>query len=285
MKDIEQLASATDSAAVGSVIPEIWARRVEEAARANRQARDHVRVNEDLVGGGDVIYLPKRGELSATSFSEGGTITPETLEYDSLRLEPSKYGAGVSVTKTAVNQSQVNLLDDSTEELGQAIAQKEDVEILSQLNTGTTNNLGTVDALTPSRYQELLNEIRDENFEPDTVFLSPDVHYQLATSDQFLDAAKFGNRDVVEEGRVSRFAGADIIVTTNAPVASNDGTTWKSVIAVDSDRAGALAVGQETEVEQDYAPLEQRHKIASTISFDVGLLNDAASARVDVKFV
>lgn len=282
MKNIEQLATGTDSTSVGSVIPEVWAARVEEAARANRQARDHVRVSDDLVGGGDVLYMPKRGTLEASSFSEGGTITPDELTYDSLRLEPSKFGAGVSITKTAVNQSQVNLLDDATEELGHAIAQKEDKEILSALNQGTTNFLsGSVDQLTPEKYQELLESIRDDDFEPDTVFMGPEVQYELATHDQFMDAAKFGGRDVVEEGKVSRFAGADIVVTTNMP-SREDGTTFKSVIAVDSDRAGALAIGQETEVEQDYVPLEQKHKIASTTSFDAGLLNDAAVAKIEV---
>lgn len=290
MKDIEQLTQTTVSSIAG-VVPEVWSKDVEEAAKPLRVARNYVRVNEDLKAGGDIIHIPKRGKLTASNLSESGTIDPSELTYDTVDLQPKEIGAGVSVKKKAVKAAQTDILSDATYELGESLAQKEDTDILGTIATGTANviyggdatgtaDLESVDTLTPAKFIEAVNEVRKKNFSPDVAIISPESEYHLGTWDQFLSAAKWGDTGVREEGVTgARFFGVDIVVSDNLPsgiggVGTN--VAYHKCLFMEGARAGVIAIKSDPEVETDYQPLGREHDIAATMEYDVDILNQDA---------
>lgn len=295
MKSIEQLADTT-STSVASVIPEIWSAAVEEAAREVRRGREYIRKNTDLLNkGGDIVYLPKRGTLIASALAGEGTITPSELTYDSLKLEPAEVGAAVQVTKDAIEESKVDLLRDCTTELGEALAQKEDVDILAALSSATTNtvyggdatstaDIASGDTLTPQLVIKAISYVRDDNFNPDVLFIAPEQQYTLGTHSQF-EANKFGSTEVINRGIIGSYFGVTVVTSTNVPSGTGGTATdvaYHDCILMDSKRAGAIAIKRNPTVETDYNPLSRRHQIAATMKYAVGLLNDAAVCKIVV---
>jgi N4-gp56 family major capsid protein len=283
---IEQLTDTTTTS-VGSTIPEIWAAQVDEAARAERRCREFVRINTDLLNKpGDIVRIQKRGTLTASSFTEAGTITPGELTYDQLALTPVAIAAGVSVTKEAVNRSHTNVLRDARVELGEALAQKEDVDIITVLAAATTNvvyggtadgtaTLADGDVLTPALFAKAMREIRKSNYNPDVCFIAPEQGYTLGTEDQFTSAATWGNRDYLKKGILGEYLGVTIVQTTNVTSATAP-TNYHNCVMMDSRKAGVLALKSNVTVETDYETLERKHIITAALEEKAGLLNDAA---------
>lgn len=297
MKKIETLAE-TGTASVAIVIPEVWSRKVEEAARPKRVFRNLISLNTDLLNKeGDIVWMPRRGTVTAAGLTEAGTITPTALTYGTaLKLEPSEVGAGVSVSKQAVERAFVNLLEDATRELGEALAQKEDLDIGTALTAATTNALyggnatGTADiesgdVLTPTLFAKAILYVRDDNFNPTDIVIAPEQQWQLGTASQFTNAATFGGRELITTGYVPQYLGVKIWTSTNVPSgAAGAGTDvpYHVCVVMDSKRAGAIAVKRNPTIETKYEPLERKHKIAATMEYAVGLLNDAAVCTITV---
>lgn len=291
MKEIVQLAE-TESSDVSGVIPEIWSKRVEEAARPLKVFRSLIRVNTELLNsGGDKVHIPRRQTLTATSLTEGGTITPSTLVYGTaLTLEPSEVGCGVKVSKKAVQGAIVNLLADCSTELAMSLAQLEDTDIASALSAATTSKLyggdatGTADiasgdVLTPGLVAQGIKLIKLQNFDADALVIDPNSFYNLSTCEQFSSASVFGSDTLVKGGLISKYLGVKVLTSTNVPSGTaGEGTDvpYHVCILMDSKRAGAIAIKRNPTIETLYEPFERKYKIAATEVRDQGLLNDAS---------
>ena len=291
MKEIVQLAETTSSD-VSGVIPEIWSKRVEEAAIPLKVFRSLIRVNTELLNsGGDKVHIPRRQTLTATAISEGGTISPSTLVYGTaLTLGPNEVGCGVKVSKQAVQGAIVNLLQDCSTELAMSLAQLEDTDIASALSAATTNKLyggdatGTADiasgdVLTPTKIAEGIKKIRHHDFNPEAIDISPEAAYHLGTCEQFSSAAVFGSDALVKGGIISKYLGVQVKVSTNVPAGTGGVGTdvpYHTCILMDSKRAGAIAIKRNPTIETLYEPFERKYKIAATEVRDQGLLNDAS---------
>lgn len=297
MKDIHQLAD-TGTADVAGIIPEVWSKQVEEAARPKRVCRNLIKVNTDLLNKpGDLIRIPRRGTVTAGALAEHGTVTPSLLTYTTaLTLTPSEVGAAVAITRQSVDRGYVNLVGDSTVELGEALAQKEDQDIITALSGATSNALfggnatGTADiaagdVLSPSLFAEAIKDIRKNDFEPDAIIIAPEQQWTLSTWPQFTNAATFGGRQVIETGYVPSYMGVKVYTSTN--VTSGTGGTgtdiaYHTCYMMDSKRAAAIAVKRNPTVETEYKTLERKHYVTATMEYAAGLLNNAAVCEIMV---
>jgi len=297
MEDIEFLAD-TGTADVQGVIPSIWSKLVEVAARPKRVYRSYVKFNTDLLNkAGDSVRIPRRSTLTAAAIAEGGTITPEALTFGTaLTLTPTEFGVAVKLSRQSVERTQINLLQDATEELAQSLAQIEDTEIRDSLNAATSNTLyggdstgsadiAAGDVLTPQLIAEAIKEVRKNDFEPSVIFIAPQQEWQLGTQDQFVNAATYGVRDFIKTGKIASYLGVDVRTTTNCPSGTGGiGTNvpYHVCLMVDGKRAAALALKRNPSIDKQYLPLERKYVIAATMDFDSGLLNDAAVCKITV---
>jgi len=286
MKKLEELADTTTTE-VDAVIPEIWSDEVEAAAQARRVARNFVKVNEDLKNGpGDIVHIPKTGKINAVALTEGTDITPTALEYSTLDLTPAPVGAGVRVTREAVEEARLDILRDATEQLGEALAQKEDQDILEALAGATgavlyggakssSAELVLGDVLTTDLIASGVTEVRSDNYNPDVIFIAPEQERALLKDSQFVDASKYGANEVVQNGEIGKYLGMKVIVTTNLPKVT-DGAAGHKCLIFDSKHAGAIAIKRDATIDTDYEVLKRSHLLVGTMKYDAGRLNDSA---------
>ena len=88
-------------------------------------------------------------------------------------------------------------------------------------NTGAGGGYGAVNAATVAG-----NPWQSTPDEPFVLFIGPSQWEALVTDSQFVNAAEFGNRDVVHNGNVARYLGIEIIVTNNVEQAGTGDTTF-----------------------------------------------------------
>jgi len=297
MKDFEQL-SDTHREDVQGIIPEKWSKLVEIATKPKRLFRKYVRVDTTLLNKeGDIVHIPRRGEVTSDDVSEGGTLVPQVLNYSTaLVLEPSEHGCAVKISSQAIERGLVNLLEDATEELSSALADEEDTDIATVLSASTSNQLyggnatGTADleagdVLTPELLTKAVREIRKNDYAPNVAFVAPEQQYCLGTCDQFTNAATWGDKTVQKTGYVPSWMG--LVIETSTNVLSGLGgistaIAYHTVIVCDSRRAGCISVKRNPSIARDYDPLERKHTIACTMDRDQGLLNDAAVCSIIV---
>ncbi|MBA7643675.1 hypothetical protein ES703_51407 [subsurface metagenome] len=291
MDDFEQL-SDTHREDVQAVIPTVWAKKIETAARPMRVFREHIRFDNSLLNKpGDEVRIPRRSELTAAAIGEAGTITPSTLTYSTaLVLTPTEYGVAVSLSRQAISRANENLIEAATTELAQALSQIEDTTIRDELNQATSNQLycgsatGTADitvtdVLTPEKLTLAARELRKNNWNPTDIFLSPEQQYSLGTCIEFTNSASWGNREVITKGVIPQWMGMKVHTTTNVP-SGLGGTAvdvaYHTAFCMDSKAAGAIAIKRNISVDVQYEPLSRKRTIAATLDFDSGIINDSA---------
>ena len=152
MKQTEELMLTLDDVS-GTLYERMLASAIEKQADSFRVMRSLVNINTDLVNTAGVeILVPKRIALDATVVSEGASLTLQTPSYDSVSIKVQIYGAAVEIGEETVAASQYNLINDALENLALAIAQKEDVDLVTALidrteagilSTTTASSTGT----------------------------------------------------------------------------------------------------------------------------------------------
>lgn len=291
VKDLETLAD-TETSDVAGIVPEIWSNLVEECAKPKRVMRPLIRLNTDLLNKkGDKVHIPRRETLTCTSVTEGGTVVPSTLTYaTAVTLTPSEYGVGVAISRQAVERANINLKVDATEELADAVAQKEDVDIITALTAATANivyggdatgtaDIATGDVLTPELIAKAQLQIRQDNFEPNVLVVSPEQHYVLGTSEQFTDASKWGGSDLIKTGQIPTYLGVKIYTSTNITAGTaGEGTDipYHVAIMMEGKKAAAIAVKRNPTIDVEYKTLERKYNIVATMDRDQDLVNEDA---------
>jgi len=293
MKTLEELTDTT-STTVDDIVPELWSKDLELAAQAKRVARNLIRVNTDLrTSGGDIIHIPKQGKITASSLTEGTDITPAALAYSTLDLTPVEIGAAVRITKEAVEKVQIDLLKDATDQLAEALAQREDQDILAALAGATGHilyggaknadaSLSLGDVLTTDMIASGVAYIREDNFEPDTLIIHPTTERELLKLAAFTNASTYGKDDVVQKGEIGKYLGLKVISTTNVERIGDASVSAHSSLIISGKRSGALAVARDATIDTDYEVLKRSHLIVGTMREDAGLLNDLSIAVLKV---
>jgi len=149
MKEYDELTGSDEFAMTttltSNVIPQIISRRVEAAARPSRIARSVFRINTEIYNKpGQEVIIPKRGTLAAAPVAEGASPAISTQLYTTVTIKPKKFGTGGRITQEAINDNRIGVVDDLFLEVGQALAQIEDVFLLEKLY-GKTSSVQSTD--------------------------------------------------------------------------------------------------------------------------------------------
>ena len=90
--------------------------------------------------------------------------------------------------------------------------------------------------------------------------MHPVPYKHLMQDDQFVNAATFGNRDVIATGRIVNYLGVEINETPKGTLTTGGGT-YRSLLLAKGALAGAIKHG--ITVETEYSPrLQKRYVIA-----------------------
>ena len=133
MKTLEELA-ITDISAINAVLPKVIIDQVERVARAKRFGRNLVKISEQLVRTkGRSIVIPRLGSVAAVHVAEGAAASKAGVQMTAKTITPDKIGYTAQITQEALDGQDFDLINLSIEEVGVALAEKEDLDIVDEL--------------------------------------------------------------------------------------------------------------------------------------------------------
>mgnify|MGYP001571991861 CR=1 FL=1 len=301
MRTILELANTTTGTSnIDSLTPEVWSAQAEQQGENLRVARNFIKVDRSLVGKpGDVAHILKGARLVQsvdveTNKTEASDATFYALDdYGSLDLTPAPYYSAVQVTEDTVEEVNIDVLADATTYIAEALAQYEDVQILStgQSNAGNsvfggdaTSNatLDTGDILTTDLFANAIREIRKDRYQPDVCFLAPDQENVFLKDSQFVNAAQYGSNKVVANGELGEYLGVKIIVTNNVATVSPNTGTAHACVMWDSKKSLVLALKHDIRIKSDYYVPSGNYRIVGRLKFAVGVLFSDAICKIAV---
>jgi len=118
-------------------IPEVWSSIIESEADKLRVFRTFCKVNTDILGKpGDTVKIPKHAVLDYDVYGpiDAAELTPlapnAELTYDTITVVPTEVAISGAITKQAIDEAMVSIIDDLLFEMGKAVAQREDLDII-----------------------------------------------------------------------------------------------------------------------------------------------------------
>lgn len=237
---------------LNNFIPEVWTAGVLRNlhnmlvfAGPNMVNRDY---QGDIAQKGDTVRITAIGAVTVSSYTKNTAISaPQTLDdaQSTLVIDAQKYFHFLIDSVDRV-QASANLMDAAMYEAGYAMAQSVDSYISNVMVTGagtscaigssaspvlivsgTTNGASTVNA-----YEHLVNvgvKLSEQNTPTAgrTIAVPPWYHGMLLKDVRFTSYGTPDNRTTLENGRVGRAAGFEIVESNTVP--NTAGTLWQVV--------------------------------------------------------
>lgn len=211
---------------------------------------------------GDTVHWCRVGPALAHDLGcEEPTSTAATVDCPSATL--SGYGCSYFICKDDIEDVQVGLVDALNEGLGTCLEVRVD-NYFFDIALGCTN-AGTLvynGRMTGSLIAEAMGSMQAGTYEP-VKFIMHSVPYKhLMQDSQFVNAATFGNRDVIASGRIKEYLGVEINETPKGTLVIGGGT-YRSLMLARGALGGALKHG--IEVETEYSPRQRRRWVIASI--------------------
>lgn len=120
----------SNSITLNDLVGQIVSRDVQTAAYSTRVMRQLVR-NYNVPAGAGSIVVPRFQAVSVTALTEGVAPSSTTMSTDGVTLTPTERGTYVQISKRALHADPFQDLAPYGEQLGRALAQDEDAQVLT----------------------------------------------------------------------------------------------------------------------------------------------------------
>jgi len=251
-----------DSTLVDPFDPERFTDMVQTAVRANTVMEDvAMEVNRELVNSpGSSIKVRQIGATTVNEKSEGSATaeTDFTHEATVIDTDPAATNgyvlqSNIPFTDEAREDSNLPEMDRAAQEAGEDHAEFRDqthydlVEGASGAQTATVSSDGEISY---SDVKDLAQEMRQNDYNVDSLVISHDHLSDLLDEDKFILANEADTDAGLRDGLVGRFAGVEVYVTSQANASSTSAGATQAVL-MDSSRAYAVAIKRDPTAEED----------------------------------
>lgn len=127
--------SISNSTTLNDLVGQIVSDTTQSAAYSTRVMRNLISVKEVPLGAGSIV-MPRFQELSEASLTEGTATGSTAWSSDGVTLTPVERGIYVQISKRVLHADPFSDLSPYGEQLGRALAQGEDKEILAVMGSG-----------------------------------------------------------------------------------------------------------------------------------------------------
>jgi len=128
----------SNSTTLNDLVGQIVSETTQSAAYSSRIMRNLVTVKDVPLGAGSIV-MPRFQELAEASLTEGTATTSTAWSSDGVTLTPVERGIYVQISKRVLHADPFSDLSPYGEQLGRALAQGEDKEILAIMGSGVFN--------------------------------------------------------------------------------------------------------------------------------------------------
>lgn len=282
------MANEVTSAAGSSgelVAAEIVSRLIIDAAYAQAVMPPLVRVADISADSTLTVEFPKWPLLSAADLTEATDMGNSAVNAASTLITADEAGIMITVTDMLLNGAGLGGLEPFAEELGKAIANKIDTDLLNAVSS-FTNSVGTSGAnLTEANFLSAIYTLELGNAKgPFVVVLHPYQVNNLRTAIAGTTGAVWGGASApaVDIGALGSLYGVDIVQSTNC-ASVNVNVDRQGVMMPLGNQSGlayVLKVGAKTELQRD-ASLRAT-EIVVTAVYGHGCVNAAANGGVKI---
>lgn len=151
----------SNSTTLSELVGEIVSRDAQSAAYANRVMRPLVR-GQALPPGAGSMVIPRFTSVSVASLTEGTAPSSTTMSTSGVTLTPQERGTYVQISKRALHADPFADLAPYGDQLGRALAEDEDDQLLSSASFSTVVN-DTTDDLAEGDFREAIATLEANN--------------------------------------------------------------------------------------------------------------------------
>ena len=261
-----------------STLSELYTEIVAEAqfvAQEQSIMRNLVR-NYAISGGGKAVEVPVYSAVSAAAVSEATDLSNTAIDPSSVTITAAEVGVMTTLTDLARNAAPRNVAADIGRLFGEAIAKKQDQDLIALFDGFSTAVGDGTTAINAAAIFNALSTLRGNalNINECAVVLHPKIAYDLKANltNTFANAnANDLANEALRSGFVGSLAGMRIFETSNM---SNTGTTGDYKGGAFHRDAIALAEMQGLKIETQRDASLRADEIVATAVYGVGEIHD-----------
>lgn len=213
---------------------------VDQVVQEQKVFREAFRQIDSTDANSGEVQVPQVGDQStaAGTVSEGDSIPSAVSDEEDLSkitINHSKYATAVTVTREAVEDSMLDVVEvhaeDRAEDMASAFNDAAYAELNSNLNADSPIGDDADGNITYDNVVDARTALRTDDYGPDVMFVSADSEGDLLKLSEFVRATELGD-EVVSEARIGRVLGMDVFVDTSGNLGAGE------AILVDSDKYG-----------------------------------------------
>ena len=275
------LSTASDAAYVN---PTLWAPQIEQVARQVAIMEPlGITDNRAMGTAGKQINIAKNNAFTAAALTEGVATPVTSMSHDQVTVTFSSKGLAKQISILELDYGLSGIYNDVIMNMGSALGELKDQLILDALDAGAKNTLyadsttsgsiSSANVFSTTLIANGVTKMRIEKREPQYLIIAPQTENSLIKDSNFVDASKYGGREVVMNGEVGRYLGVKVFSTTHVNSATENSTTvYKNVLLGPRSFVIAYKRGVEVKVKED-SVLDRALTFAASETYGISVLN------------
>ena len=228
---------------------------------------------EDIKGKpGNTVNVQTISAVADATITSGTEPTFTAATVATVPVTLTQVGHGFYITKADMEDIQDGVLDALIEQSKMAIMRGVDGYMLAQIQTSANNVMGgtftEAGAMAATVLTKLWGSLMVGSYPASNaaIVMHPVPYASLLRDAQFVNAATFGDRKVIETGVIPRYLGMDIVPLLQGTL-NYGGTagTYKTYAIAKGALVGAIK--RDIEVEKEYYVKDQTNYIVASIRF------------------
>jgi N4-gp56 family major capsid protein len=232
--------------------------------------------NYAITGGGKAVEVPVYAQVSASAVAEATDLSNTAIDPSSVTITASEVGVMTTLTDLARNSAPRNVAGDIGKLFGEALARKQDADLIA-LFDGFSTTLGDgTTAISPAVIFNALSTLRANSLPANecAVVLHPKIAYDLKSglTNTFAGLDTENSNEALRSGFVGTLAGMPIFETSNM---ANTGTAGDYKGGAMHKDALAIAMMQDVKIETQRDASLRADEIVATSVYGVGEIHDS----------
>ena len=261
-----------------STLSELYTEIVAEAqfVASEKSIMRNLVKNYAISGGGKAVEAPVYAQVSAAAVAEATDLSNTAIDPSSVTITASEVGVMTTLTDLARNSAPRNVAADIGKLFGEALARKQDADLIA-LFDGFNTTLGDgTGAISPAVIFNALSTLRANSLPASecAVVLHPKIAYDLKSglTNTFAGLDTEKSNEALRAGFVGTLAGMPIFETSNMADTGTAGDYKGGAMHKD---ALAIAMMQDVKIETQRDASLRADEIVATSVYGVGEIHDS----------
>ena len=181
-------------------------------------------IGPEAIAGESISFnLVTKDTIAIHRVAEGGLFPLEADSYTEFNIKPVKKGLSLEITAEMQEDGKFPLLQDNMKSVGIALADEDNTDMVSDALDQGTNTISSITALTIANVTRGMRYLEDADYEASDMILGTTRVQDLRNIDTFVEAQKFGSREMLENGFVGTLYGMKVWRVSTGIATTTDG--------------------------------------------------------------